>query len=1514
MRIKTGYCVLGLLLLTMAATSSRAADTDVVINEIMYHPDTDCEGEEFIELHNRSLTTTVSLANWQFSEGVTFTFPPGTALPPNGYLVVCDNIIAFNDYYSTPSITLLGPWGGHLANDGEDIVLVNAAATVIDRVRYNDKRPWPISPDGSGPSLELINPNDDNTSAGAWRAATTNWLSAIWTRYEISGIASSTTVYLYLDGAGDCLIDDLELVATTNPVTNYINNGGFETVSPLEWTATGTHSGSVRVTTDACSGFACMKIMATGAGGEASGQVWQSCQPITFNGPRYTLSFWAKGLKPGVTLRVGMRGETGSAWAPTASQDIGSPPAAGGSSYNAGTNTYRVWGSGADIWGTSDQFHFVYAALTGDGALQATVSRILNPGGNGWAKAGVMIRESAAANSKYAFALLSWSNGVDFQFRTTTGGGAASRGTWGGGGPLGLRLTRQGDTLTAAADTGGGYADYAWTTIAMNPSVLIGLAVTSHDTSAPYDVATYDFAQPLGNVGGGFFTEVGAPSFFATPGARNSCYSNNVPPYIRNVDTSPDQPVSSSPIVVRAKITDSDGITSAVLRYQIVPPGGYIRFGDPAYQTNWVTVAMTAATTPTYYIASIPAQPHRTLVRYRVAARDGVGKETTVPYPDDPEPNYARLVYNGIPPYVAARQPGVTATTSVAVLTKIPALHLIANPADVNEAQTVVISDKVERREFKWYGTLVFNGKVYDHIRFRMRGGVWRYVYQKRMWKFRFNHGHYLDFVHNDGTKYGEELRTLDLLACIQTPHVPTWVSGKYGTNTQRGEAGFIERSVFWLLQQAGAMAPDVTWIHFRIVDDASEAGVDPNPSPPDQSQYYGDFFGLYLAVQGMDERMIRMNGQPDGNLYKMDDYGRIPGNPPWFQDAKDCSLPSDDINQFVNAYSANPQPLWWDQNLNLEAYYSTRAVVDFAHHGDMVGGKNWYYYHNADTLQWELIPWDFDLSFGTDYGDAHMPFRDRLLVNDSRVAQIPDVRIWRPGFEQFQIAYQNRLRECIQLLFCPEKFFPQLDAWRNLMIEIATADMYRWDWAPRTASSDMNPINGIFQPLDTRLADLKYWMTERIRFLTSPPTQAWSLERGWIETPAPNDNNWWRMTCWDPDIPTTPGLTTPVAGTTTDSAAAIVLASTAFSDPNTTSTHAASKWIATRVGGNELKPDWSAITTTTLTTATIPPGSLRPGDYWLRVRHMDNTGRWSWWSKQPVALAVAPPIAGNVIINSGAAFTTNTTVNLTLSATTTLPIVQMRFSDDNSTWSAWVPYATSRIWMLTSGDGLKTVYVQYRDSIGRVSSSCGDTITLDATAPAGNVTINSGAPFARALSVTLTLSATDGGSGVSQMRFSSNNVSWSAWEAYATSKTWTLTAGDGLKTAYVRFRDRTGNISTGSSDTIQVDMTAPTGSIVINNGAAKTASTSAALTLLATDGGSGVAQMRFSNNNTAWSAWEPYATRRTGWTLTSGDGLKTVYGQFRDLIGNISASCSDTITLETQKPSTGAGVWSLYN
>jgi hypothetical protein len=824
---------------------------------------------------------------------------------------------------------------------------------------------------------------------------------------------------------------------------------------------------------------------------------------------------------------------------------------------------------------------------------------VSNPGGNGWAKAGIMFRETTAANSKYVYALLSVSNGTDLQYRTTTGGSAGRTGVGSPTpGPVGLRLTRQGDTFTAAADTGGGYASLGSISFTMNGSALLGFAVTSH-AGAP--LSTADFMQPVSTLSGGLYAEVSLPNFFATPGAENSRYATNTPPYIRNVDTTPNDPVSAGPIIVRAKITDSDGIAAASLSYQIIRPGGYIRIGDAAYQTSWTTVAMTPATTPTYYVATIPAQPHRTLVRYRISARDGAGQTTTVPYSDDPEPNYARFVYDGVPSYVASPQPGVQPPRTHTVLTKVPVFQLIANGADVNEAQTVAISDKVERRQFKWYGTVYLNGKVYDHIRFRMRGGTWRYRYNKRMWKFRFNRGHYLEFIHNDGEKYADDLRTLNLNACIQPPgNVPSWVSSKYGGDaSQRGEAGIVEKACFWLWQRVGAIAPDTTWIHFRIVDNASETGAD---------QYSGDFFGLYLAIQGMDERALTASNRPVGNFFKIDSFGALPASPPWFVEASNCSQldPQTDITEFRRQYapkSGYPTPTkqWWEQNFDLDAYYSARTVVDFSHHGDLyntstydgVGtGKNYYYYHNPATGKWEIVYWDVDLTFGTDHGDASSPFRDRIVRNSS--------------FPDFQIAYKNRLREVIQLQFCEAKFFPKLDEWRNLLVEIAAADQDRWDYVPATSSNDtFREWRGHFRPLDTRLADVKYWIRMRLAWLTGPPSN-WSLE---------TSSGWPQTTCWDVDIPSTPTLTSPAAGLAYTTESQIVLVSSAYSDPNG-NPHTASKWIATKVPGNELKPEWSSgITTTSLTAKTIPSGALQPGQYWLRVRHMDSTGRWSWWS-----------------------------------------------------------------------------------------------------------------------------------------------------------------------------------------------------------------------------------------------------------------------------------------------------------
>lgn len=184
----------------------------------------------------------------------------------------------------------------------------------------------------------------------------------------------------------------------------------------------------------------------------------------------------------------------------------------------------------------------------------------------------------------------------------------------------------------------------------------------------------------------------------------------------------------------------------------------------------------------------------------------------------------------------------------------------------------------------------------------------------------------------------------------------------------------------------------------------------------------------------------------------------------------------------------------------------------------------------------------------------------------------------------------------------------------------------------------------------------------------------------------------------------------------------------------------------------------------------------------------------------------------GSITINDGATYTTSTTVTLTLSASdATSGIAEMRFSNDKTAYTEWQTYATSASWTLQEGDGTKTVYVQFKDQAGLISTYT-DTISLDTSPPTGSITISEGKTYTNSTSVTLTLSAEDTTSGAAEMRFHTNdNATWSSWEPCATSKSWTLTLGDGAKTIYVQYRDHAGLTSPLYQDTITLDTTNPT-------------------------------------------------------------------------------------------------------
>ena len=150
--------------------------------------------------------------------------------------------------------------------------------------------------------------------------------------------------------------------------------------------------------------------------------------------------------------------------------------------------TYTMTGSGTDIYGPADEFHFAYKMLNGAGSIVAKVESIQNT--NNWAKAGVMIRETLDPGSAQAVAFVTPVEGANFEYRFAQGEDLindASRQT-GIAAPHWLKLERSVSGIFTASHSADGsvwelIGGFATANIQMNANVYIGLALTSHDAA-----------------------------------------------------------------------------------------------------------------------------------------------------------------------------------------------------------------------------------------------------------------------------------------------------------------------------------------------------------------------------------------------------------------------------------------------------------------------------------------------------------------------------------------------------------------------------------------------------------------------------------------------------------------------------------------------------------------------------------------------------------------------------------------------------------------------------------------------------------------------------------------------------------------------------------------------------------------------------------------------------------------------------------------------------------------------
>lgn len=687
-----------------------------------------------------------------------------------------------------------------------------------------------------------------------------------------------------------------------------------------------------------------------------------------------------------------------------------------------------------------------------------------------------------------------------------------------------------------------------------------------------------------------------------SPGRVNNTFSTSLPPQLRQVEHLPESPQSGELVKISIKATDDDGIDQLQLEYQIVEPGSYIRLTDPGYEEGWISVPMNDEGTAGDFIAGddiytaallSDVQQNRRLVRYRITATDLAGNSITAPYADDPVPNFAYYVYDGVPAWTGSARPGVVGnvTYSPETLTRIPVYTLITQRQDRLNAlsvpyrwgspdQQTPTTGSYGGSDYRWEGTLIYDGKVYDHIRYRARGGVWRYSMGKNMWKFNFKRGHRLEARDDYGRRYDTRWDKLNFSALIQQ-----------GNFRQRGEQGLFEAVGFRLHNLTGNAAPYTHYVHYRVVESPSETGPD---------QFSGDFQGLYLAIEQPDGNLLDEHGLPDGNFYKMEG-GTGELNNQGYTHPKDKS----DLNTFKGTYeSSSPGEAWWRANLELPDYYNFRTVMMAIHDYDVHAGKNYFFYHNPVTSRWHVINWDLDLTWTTTYngGGGRGPLNQHVLDR----------------FSVFRTEYRNRVREVRDLLFNTDQTHQLIDEVAHVVYQpgqasMVDADRAMWDYNPILVSNYINSSkasHGRFYENAVGGRSFAGMITRVKNYVGS---------RGsWMDTNEAADSS----------IPSRPTVTYEgPAGFPIDG---LAFRSSNFADPQGSNTFAAMKWRIAEVTPPgqpafdplarkiyEIEPEWESEEISPFqSTMTFPDWIARPGErYRVRVRMKDNTDRWSRWS-----------------------------------------------------------------------------------------------------------------------------------------------------------------------------------------------------------------------------------------------------------------------------------------------------------
>ncbi len=346
-------------------------------------------------------------------------------------------------------------------------------------------------------------------------------------------------------------------------------------------------------------------------------------------------------------------------------------------------------------------------------------------------------------------------------------------------------------------------------------------------------------------------------------------------------------------------------------------------------------------------------------------------------------------------------------------------------------------------------------------------------------------------------------------------------------------------------MSSAANPSSKTNFLQFRVIDDAEEVPT---------NQYDGDLWGIYLTLEHPDGRYLDEHGLPDGTTYKVEGgAGDIKNQGLTQPDAKR------DFSTMMSGANQRNTEQWWRENVDLDVYFTFRAINRAINNMDIRDGWNHYLYHNPETNLWETLPWDLDMLYvPTTHWSGVIRFENALR---------------HPALK---IEYGNRARELQDLLFSVDQVNQLVDEYASFVNPqnggwtMADVDQFMWNYHPRASTSGDDIHRGAFYK---QVADYDRFIgANGVRRLVSADHEGMAQ---WIKdfllpapgggsTPAGYGADQLNQHVVDPAVPNTPVIS--YVGAPSHAADGLLFRTSPFADPDAGDSFAALQWRLAKV------------------------------------------------------------------------------------------------------------------------------------------------------------------------------------------------------------------------------------------------------------------------------------------------------------------------------------------------------------